>query len=264
MTIYKQIAKKLPTLGVKLRQAAMFDEPEEYVKKIFFTALFLSAGMSFVVFTFFPNILAILAIPIFFPLLFLYFLKYVDLKIERIKRKIDEEIIFAGRFLIIELESGVPIYKTFEDLEKNYDVVGAYFGDILDRLYLGTSIEEAINETMINTPSQNLRRILWQVLNSIKTGTNIGNSLNSVIDQIVKEQQIEVMEYGKKLGPMAMFYMMVSIIIPSLGITMLVVLATFIGVKMASEYYILLALMIGFVQFMFLSMIRTARPPIST
>jgi flagellar protein FlaJ len=148
-------------------------------------------------------------------------------------------------------------------MEKNYEYVGYYFGEILNKVYLGTSMEDAINETILIVPSPNLRRILWQIVNSMKTGTEVSHSLNSVIGQIVKEQAISIQEYGKKLNPLAMFYMTISIIIPSLGITMLVILATFIGIKITMTILLLLAGMIAFIQFMFLAMVRASRPSIS-
>ncbi len=264
MDVYKRIARKIPGIRTKLRQASIYDEPEEYVKKIFFTAAALSGSITLIVFTFTLSFLAFVGGIIIFPLLFVYLLKYVDVKIERIRKMIDQEIIFAGRYLIIEMESGVPIYESFENVKKSYRVAGSYFGDIVDRVYLGTSFEDAINETMLITPSSNLRKMLWQILNSSKTGANISASLNTILDQAVREQQIAVNEYGKKLNPLAMFYMMISIIIPSLGITMLVILATFMGLNITMPFFILIAMVIGLVQFMFLSMVKSARPPIST
>ncbi len=264
MEIYRRISRELPGIKTKLRQASIYDEPEEYVKKILFTAATLSGGITLVVFLFTFSPWSLLAGIVFFPVLFMYFLKYVDLKIERIKKEIDQEIIFAGRYLIIEMESGVPLYESFENVKKSYPIAGSYFGDIVDRVYLGTSLEDAINETMLITPSSNLRKILWQILNSSKTGANISSSLNVILDQAVREQQIAVNEYGKRLNPMAMFYMMISIIIPSLGITMLVILATFMGLNITMPFFIVIALLVGLIQFMFLSMIKSARPPIST
>lgn len=262
--LYSHIAKTIPGLRSKLRQAGIYQEPEEYVKSMLATCLLLSIGIFFIFFFFSMSFWAIIVIPVSLPLLFLYFMKFVDVKIDKIRKKIDEEIIFAGRFLIIGLDSGVPIHKIFEDMEKNYEYVGYYFGEILNKVYLGTSMEDALNETILLTPSPNLRRILWQVVNSMKTGTEVSGALNSVIDQIVKEQAISVQEYGKKLSPLAMFYMTISIIVPSLGITMLVILATFIGIKVTMPVLLVLAGMIAFVQFMFLSLVRSSRPSIST
>ncbi len=264
MEILKKIVLSVPDLKLKLRQAGIIDDPEDYIKKIIFTSCFMSFGLALVIFLFLQTLWTFLFVPFMIPLLFMYFLKYVDIKIEQVKRSIDQEIIFAGRFLIIELGSGVAIHKAFENIEKNYDVVGRYFGDIVNKTYLGTSLEDAINDTLIHTPSPNLRRVLWQILNSIKTGATVERSLNQIVDQIVREQQIAVKEYGKKLNPLAMFYMMVSIILPSIGTTMLVVLATFIGLNISMTMFVVLAGLIAFVQFMFLSIIRTSRPPIST
>lgn len=264
MELYNKFAKSIPDLQRRLRQAGITDEPDEYVKKIVYTAGFMSVGLCLVIFLFFPTGLTFLTIPILFPIMVMYFLKYVDVKIEQIKRQVDQEIIYAGRFLIIELNSGVPMHKAFENIENSYEIVGAYFGDIMNKVYLGTSLEDAINETLQNTPSSNLRKIFWQILNSIKTGAQAERSLNLIVDQIVREQQIAVKEYGKKLNPIAMFYMMVSIILPSIGTTMLVILATFIGLNITMPFFVAIAGVIAFMQFMFLSIIRSSRPPITT
>jgi pilus assembly protein TadC len=262
MTIlYKKIAKRIPDLELKLRQARMPETEEEYIKRIFFTSFYLSLGLLFVGFFFVQSIVVFLALPIVFPFIFIYFLNYVDFKIQKVTNGINQEIVFAGRFLIIELESGVPMYKTFKNLAKNYDIIGRYFAEIIEKVDLGTTMEDAINEAIILTPSPNFRKMLWQILNSMKTGSDVTNSLNVVIEQIVREQQIDVKEYGRKLNPLAMFYMMIAIIIPSLGTTMLVVLATFIGFQLSLTILFIITGMIAFVQFMFLSMIKSMRPP---
>ncbi len=254
----------MPELRLKLRQAGILAEPEEYIKSTVATIVMISIGLFFMFFFFTSSFLAILIIPFSLPFLFMYFIKYVDVKIEKIKKKIDEEIIFAARFLIIGIESGVPIHKIFEDMEKNYEYIGYYFGEILNKVYFGTTMEDAISDTLNTSPSPNLRRLLWQVMNSLQTGTEVAGALNSVAEQIVREQAIAVSEYGKKLSPLAMFYMTISIIVPSLGITMLVIAASFMGLKISMTILVVLAVMIGFVQFMFLSVAKSSRPSIST
>lgn len=259
--MYRRIAKRIPDLGLKLKQARMSETQDAYIKRIFYTAMYLAAGITIVAFLFVKNPLIIIIFPVFTPFFFVYFLKYVDMKIGKINKGINQEIIFAGRFLIIELESGVPMYTTFSNLAKNYEVIGAFFQEVVDKVDFGTSMDDALNEAILLSPSPNLRKVLWQVLNSLKTGSDVTNSLNVVIEQIVREQQIEVKEYGRKLNPMAMMYMMMAIIVPSLGTTMLVVIATFMGFNISLLFLLVLAGLIGFMQFMFLSMIKTLRPP---
>lgn len=259
--LYRKLAKRIPDLKLKLQQARLYENEEEYVRRIVFTSVMMSFGLIFIAFFFTQNFVVFLGFPIIFPLAFLYFLNYVDVKIARINRDINQEIIFAGRFIVIELESGVPMYDTFKNVVKNYAIIGSYFEEIVEKVDLGTSLEDAINETIILTPSPNFRKMLWQLLNSMKTGSDVTNSLNVVIDQIVREQQIAVKEYGRKLNPLAMFYMMAAIIIPSLGTTMLVVIASFMGLKLSLLVLMIIAGFITFTQFMFLSIIKSIRPP---
>jgi flagellar protein FlaJ len=262
MEFYKVVARQVPDLKLKLIQARMADTPEYYVKKTMFTALFMALGFCFVLFTFIPEPVVFLAFPVALFFCFLYFVGYVDMRVQKIKKEINKEIVYAGRFLIIEAESGVPLYQAFKNLARNYETIGTYFGDIIERVDLGTSMEDALNETIAVTPSPELRKMLWQILNSIKTGSEISNALNSVFDQVVREQQIMVKEYGRKLNPMAMFYMMIAIIIPSLGTIMLIIMTSFLGFRLTLLVYALIAAFIGFIQFMFLGVIRSTRPPV--
>lgn len=258
----KIVARQFPDLKLKIAQARMPDSPEYYVKKTSFTATFLAVAICLILFAFTKNALLFLGFPIFYGIAFFYFIHYADAKIARIKREVSKEIIFAGRFLIIELESGVPAYEAFQHIAQNYETIGKYFSEIVQRVDLGTPLEEALNEAVQLAPSNDLRRIFWQILNSMKTGSEVASALNNVFDQIVREQQISVKEYGRKLNPIAMFYMMMAIIVPSLGTIMLIVLSTFVGFEMNAVFFGILIGMNLIVQFMFLAIIRTQRPPV--
>ncbi len=260
MELYKVLVRRFPGLKLKLLQARMIETPEHYLRKTVFTSVFAGLALLFVVFTFVPNAIVFLFFPVLFFIAFVYFLGYVDLRIEHIKRDINKEIVYAGRFLIIEVESGVPLYQAFRNLAKNYETIGAYFQELVERIDLGTSMEEAMNELITITPSPELRKMLWQLLNSLKTGSEVSTALISVFDQIVREQQIAMKEYGRKLNPLAMFYMMVAIIVPSLGTIMLIVLTSFLGFNLTLAAYAVIAGFIGFMQFMFLAVIRSSRP----
>ncbi|MBR9692579.1 type II secretion system F family protein [Candidatus Woesearchaeota archaeon] len=261
MEFYKRLSRQFPHLKLKLLQARIPDSPEYYLKKTVMNATFLGLGLCFVIFTFISKPIVFVFFPIIFIIAFFYLFGYVDLKIERMKKEISKEVVYAGRFLIIELESGVPVYKAFKNIARNYEVIGRYFSELVERIDLGTGLEDALNELITVTPSPELRKMLWQLLNSIKTGSEASSALSNVIDQIVREQQIAVKEYGRKLNPLAMFYMMIAIIVPSLGTIMLIVLTSFLGFQLSMLVYFIIACLIGFMQFMFLAVIKSSRPP---
>jgi pilus assembly protein TadC len=259
MSFFKVFSRGMPDLKLKLARARINEESEHYVKKTFSTAIFLTFGLLIIAFAFIRKPIIFLFSPIIFLFAFSYFIRYVDVKIEKMKKNINQEVIFAGRFLIIELQSGVPLYNAFVNLGKNYEFIGPFFNEIVEKVNLGTTTEEALNEAITLTPSPELRKLMWQVLNSMRT--DIASSLNAVIDQIVRQQQIAVKEYGRKLNPLAMFYMMMAVIVPSLGTTVLIVLTTFIGFGMPLPFLLVIAGLVGFVQFMFFAIIKSSRPP---
>lgn len=266
--VFKRIAKNIPGLAAKLKEAGINQSADEFVQKTAFTSFYMTTGITMFLGAILAKagpIVSVLALvfPVMLFGLFFYFLKMPDLLILKREKEINKEIVFSGRFLIIELESGVSLYNAIRNVIKSYRVVGKYFNEIIEDIDMGTPIEEALNKAIEFTPSSDFRKILWQMLNSIKTGADIAESLKSVIEQITKRQIIEIKKYGKKLNPLAMFYMMIAVIIPSIGITMMIVLSTFVSFDIGLPVLLIIAGFLGFIQFMFVSIIRSSRPAVN-
>jgi len=262
MEFLRAFASKLPELRQTLRLARMPDTPEYYLKKTMNVGMILAFALTMVVFGFTKSPSALIAFPIVFILASAYAYRYAAYRVQKEAKLIDQELVYATRYLLIQLESGIPLYSTFENLARNYEHVGKYFAEINEKMNLGTPLQDALNEAVENSPSDNLRKVLWQILNSLRVGSEVTMAIQGVLEQVVREQKIAVVEYGRKLNPMAMMYMMAAIIVPSLGVAMLVVLATFIGLQLSLSALLILAGMLLFIQFMFLAVIRSQRPAV--
>jgi len=264
--LLQKIAKIVPSLNLKLKQAGMKDTPEYFVKKTLIATGYMGGGVILFLFLVLAKLgfaLQVLMIaPVILIIMFFYLLKIPDFKIIKKQKEISSEIVFAGRFMIIELESGVPLYDAFKNVSKNYETIGKYFSDITTKIDLGTQMEDTLNETVEFTPSADFRKILWQIINSQKTGADISQALKTVIEQITKEQMIEIQGYGKKLNPLAMFFMIIAVILPSIGITMLIVLSTFLELTLGLPVLLVIAGLLGFMQFMFVAIIKSSRPAV--
>lgn len=265
---FRFIASKKPELKNELKQAEIDSSPLEFVRKSFISSFMLSFVLGIVFIGGLlsamqrPLYIALIAFPLIFFLSFNYFLQLPSvLKIKKAK-EINKEIVFATRFLIIETEAGVPLYNCFINMSKTYKHIGKHFKTIVESVNLGTPMEDAINDAIQVCPSKNLQKIFWQILNTLHTGSDVTKPLNSVLEQIIKEQKIEVEEYGRRLNPMAMFYMMVAVIAPSLGTTMLIIFSTFTGFEVGLTVLLSIAVLIGFIQFMFFSFIKSSRPAV--
>ncbi len=264
--ITKKLAGIYPDLHYKLLQAGIEEKPEAYIKKTLLAAIYLTIGLFVFFFLLFAKSgnakIAFISMPIIFILSLFYIIRIPDAIISKKDKEINREIVYAGRFLVIEIQSGVPLSDAFNNLSKNYPKIGKYFKLITDKVSLGTGMEDAMSEVIEVTPSNNFRRIVWQILNSQRTGADVGDSINSVVEQISREQSILLQEYGRKLNPLAMFYMMAAVIVPSLAVTFFVIISSMMGLEISLTVLLSIVFFMAFVQFMFLSMIKFMRPAV--
>lgn len=267
--IIEFLVKSYPELKLKLLQARVDKKPKEFIKQNLVMSIFVSLALLIVILLFLkasnaplPIVSLIVIALVSFIFVFKIFMNYPDAIIKKQEHEIAKEIVFAGRYLIIEAKSGVPLYNSMVSLAENFNVLGRYFKEIIDKVNMGTTMEDAISEAVETTPSNNFRKILWQILNSLKTGADISTSLDGVVQQITKEQMIDIKEYGKKLNPLAMFYMMIAVIIPTLGIVFAIVITSFMGVPITLTGLLIVAFFIALMQLMFLMMVKSSRPAV--
>ena len=102
--------------------------------------------------------------------------------------------------------------------------------------------------------------MLWQISNSLRTGSDVSVALKSILDQIAREQLLEVKAYGRKLNPMVMFYLMIAVIAPSLGVAMLSLLSSFIGLSLDFNGLLGISVGVAILQLMFVATIKNSRP----
>ena len=264
---FTYLAKKNPILSYKLQQAGIPDKAEDFIQKAYMLSAFLAVVLGVVVFiflnTFQQNKLWSIptAIVLFF-FLRTFFLHQPDAMLSKKEKNINKELVFASRFLLIEIQSGVPLFNAMINISDHYQYIGKEFKDIVNIVNLGTSLEDSIEQISERTPSISFRKVLWQILNSLKTGADISTSLEAAINQITREQMIEVEEYGRKLNPLAMFYMILAVILPSIGITMLVLVSNFLSLSLGLAALLSITGFLSLMQFMFFNVIKNMRPPV--
>ena len=144
----------------------------------------------------------------------------------------------------------------------NYGQISDEFKNVIERVRSGTSVIDALEELTVRNPSTYFRRAIWQLLNALKSGSDVGDNISTVIKSLSKEQLIEIRQYQSTLNPLAMMYMMIAVIMPSLGITIAIILSTFPGMEAIGNeqtFWGMLGMVI-FMQFMFMIIIKSKRP----
>jgi pilus assembly protein TadC len=270
MNIINFLRHRNPKLKKKLATAKIDKTPYDYLKDVVRKTIINTALIIITLAIFLnknPNFLVIMVLGTIVTILFLYSinLKKVDAKIMKRGKDIDKEVLFAGRFLLIKLNSGQPLINAIVDASKSFGVANKYFKEIVKDIELGTPLEIALENAAINSASNRFRKILFNITNAIKIGIDVSNSLGSILDEISDEQLIEIQRYGKKLNSLTMFYMLLAIILPSLGMTMAAVIFSMLPNMgyLASKMYWIFGVLLIFIQITFISMFKGARPNVN-
>jgi len=248
--------------------AHMRETPKQFVKKAIIFSFSSAIAATFFIFVILEKQMSSLSIlPLLFVLVlvlvFVFMLQTPKVYIRKREREINKEVLFAGRYLLVKLESGTPLFNALIDASKSYGVAGKYFKEIVDDINMGTPIEESLENARKYNASKNFRLILWQIVTSLKTGAEVADSLRKTLNQITQEEIIEIKEYGKKLNSLVMFYMIIACVIPSLGVTMIVIVSSFMDLDIGMSHLFTVLFFLAIIQFLFISLIKSARPMVN-
>jgi len=189
------------------------------------------------------------------------FLNFPTRKIQQGGKNVDRNILFAARDIIISLRSGMPLFNAIVAVSTGYGDTSKQFAAVVEKVQLGVSLEEAIDQTTSESKSTSFRRLMLQASVSIKAGVDVVGALQNVVEQITAERTIELRRYGQRLNAIAMFYMLFGVILPTMGIAVLTILTTFIALMTITPTLLYAALVvIFFLQVIFLVFIRSSRP----
>jgi len=266
-----KLAKLFPDFAVRLNQADMEIKPREYIAIAIFSSFF----WAIIIF----SILAVISFFIKIPgnfifiissvslaigfLSFLYIMLYPRLIISRKVTDLDRNLLFALRHLLIQVKSGVPLYDALVSVSTgNYGLVAEEIGKCTKKISTGTEQTSALEDLALKNPSLYFRRIVWQLTNSIRCGADLGNTVDHLVESLANEQKVAIRRYGSQLNPLAMMYMMLGIILPSLGITFLVIISSFSGIAVTEYMFIGLLLALIMFQFSFVGIVKSRRPAI--
>ncbi len=267
LSFAEHLSSLFPDINTDLAQSGNKTEPKTHIATCLYRSANTSAmmGAMFVLLSIFTRnsslfALGAIIIPIMFIFSFYSGLYAPKAKALKDARKIDAELPYALRHLLIEVKSGIPIYQSLVTISEGYGCVSENIKDMLKEINGGKSEIEALEENIIKNPSFTYRKSFWQILNSLKTGTALEKTLQSTVDNIIKDQILSIKRYGQELNPYTLMYMMIGVIVPSLGITFLMLLSSFTGMVIGKTlfYGILVGLLLF--QLLFLNIVKTKRP----
>jgi pilus assembly protein TadC len=258
-----------PDLNWNLRKAGMKIDAIIYISIALFFALMVFASMGILFAILFigsgVNFALGLGISVLFGVMAFFWVMFLpSLKISKSRREIDKNLEYMLKDMQIQLTAGMPLFDIFVTI-----VNGEYGGcskvsrKIVEEVQSGKSIITTLDDAGLLSPSEYMRRVLWQIVNALKTGSNVGVSLKMISKEIRDEKENAITSYTQELGLWSLVYMIFAVILPSMGVTLILILSSFLGGATITEivfWIILVAVMIF--QVIFISIIKSKRPDI--
>lgn len=267
--ISSKLVKFNPFLSQKLIQAGIDIKDREYLAVAIFSSFFWFL-MIFSLLTIFGLIFGenLTFLSLIFSLLlaftiFNYITFYPNLLVSRKDRDIEKNLLFAVRHLFIQVRSGVSIFDAMVSVSKgNYGVVSEEFGKCVKEIVTGKEETQALEELAFKIPNVGFKRVIWQIINSLRAGGDVGNTLNIIAQNLSEEQKVKIRKYGSQLSPLALMYLMSTVILPTLGITFLIVFSSFVGIQVPETFFYLILFLVVVFQIMLIGLIKNRRPSV--
>ncbi len=264
------IAPMMPLLKLNLKQADIDLDVRQYISMCvftdFFTFFFLFISFSMLIQSFGSKNsvffgFALASVFVFF--IFWQQMAYPKLVANRKVKGLERNLLPAMQNILVQINSGIPLFDVLVNVSKgDYGEVSQEFARAVKEINAGKPQIDALEDMVTVNPSILFRRTIWQIVNGMKTGADLSRVIKSSIDAVGEEQIIQIQKYGGQLSPLAMFYMLIAVIIPALGMTFLIIIASFINLSGFATKLVFWSLfgMIVFFQIMFLGVIKSRRP----
>ncbi len=253
-----------PRLGTVLQKLRMDIEPEGYavgslVSSLFYGLLLfiIAAAALFVRYHDMAQVwpTAILMGVVFWFVFFMFHMIYPGIIMTKIAAKESNDLLFALREMMIDIEGGVPLFDAMKNVALgDYGYVSRDLAGVVKQIERGVPDQVALRELAIKTESEYMKRSLWQVVNALESGASLSTALSAIVQSIENYLYQDIKSYSANLNFLMLIYMLVATVVPSLGITFMVLLSAFSGLGVTFTTLVLLlgasvlmqAIMIGY------------------
>ncbi|MFH1721464.1 MAG: type II secretion system F family protein [Candidatus Altiarchaeota archaeon] len=197
-------------------------------------------------------------------MVFFYSLYAPKIKISSRSRKIDKTLEFMLKDMQVQLTAGVPLFDTLVNISRGqYGECSTIADGIVQEVQSGKSVIDVLDEVGMWSPSDYLRKVLWQIVNAVRSGADMVRALDAIANDIRIEKENKIKAYGQELNLWGLIYLMAAVIVPSMGVTLLVILSSFIGGNVIDES-LFWTIMVGLIifQVIFISFVSSKRPEV--
>ena len=257
----RSIVKRNPSLKFNLKKAGSKQTPFQYIYQTVSMTIF--TVIAFLVVAFLATksnlqimLLALLSVIFILPLIYKFWVSYVQVQIRKSARELDSDLLFVSEYFLVSMESGLPLANAIQNLSRLQRPGGRFFKRVFTEFNTGKDLEEALEEGSKFCASDNMKILLKRLKDSLNIGVDLKTVLENFVQEASEKKILEIRSYSKKLNPVIMMYLLLGVVFPSLGVTFFILGAAIMQVT--PELLKLLLTMIFLVMFGFQYMTYSA------
>ncbi len=274
LPIVRTLEKFFPTLEHDIFRAKLEMDTKEYlnaaiiniaVAAVLFTGLFLSLSIRVQGKSLVESIPIALAAGVGSALLVGMILsRYPSIIAGKKGEEIDTYLVFALKELLLQVSSGVSLYHAIRNVSnQNYGAVSKEMKLVVKDVNAGISMKQALEHLALRTQSPFLDRTVWQLVNAIRSGASIQIVLRSIIDDATMDKKTRIRDFAGELNLWGLLYMTFAVAVPSIGLTMMIILSTFGGGGIGPPMFIAFVCVCFVLQIIIIGLVKSRRPVVS-
>lgn len=191
------------------------------------------------------------------------FLYYPRILVKKLAEEIDKNLAYALKDLLLQVSSGVCLFNGMANVSVGgYGEISKEFEKIVRDINAGLNEVDALERMSVRTESRFVKRTIWQLVNVMRSGASMIGALRNVVDSLILFQQKQIRDFTQELNMWSLVYMIFAVILPTLGVTLLVVLSAFSKVGISRELFIAVILVSFFAQAGIIGFVKNRRPVI--
>ena len=265
----KKLSKPFSSLKLDLKRAGIEYSLEEFLSMVFFSAIF-SFFIFFIPVTLIGSIertiyevlpISLIGGTMFSLVSFMFSISSVKIAVSRKRKLLEKDLFFAIKYIYIKVKSGISLYDAMVGVAHgDFGEVSKEFKKTIKDISGGIDEIKAMENMGLRSTSDYFRKVIWQITNNLRSGANITDILDSISESLMQEHRLLVKKYGAELNPTILMYMMFTVVIPSLAITVILVMSAFSGIEIPIYLFYTIPIFLFILQIFFISIIKNKRP----
>ncbi|NJE08418.1 type II secretion system F family protein [Thermococcus sp. M39] len=191
---------------------------------------------------------------------FLYMRNYPRIVWRNRVAEVERAMPYVLRHLASLLSAGVGIAEAILSVAKSdYGAISEEFDLIVRDMRGGASFEEALTKFEEKMASENISRVVKQILRAVKFGGNLSGILYKLAEDFSFEYRMKLIEYVQKINGLAFVYMFISVVMPTMLIVAILAASIMAKTLVIPVQGLAVILLFGFPAMAFLMVVMMKR-----